>query len=299
MPRPAKGNSSAAYSKRVRVADSPVGVLLLCYGSEPQASRVWHFGCHRAAQALVCVVLDRTAGRAPITRCAPARRIPPLTAFGRFKIRACVGACTYKAPSSHGSQLGWLASIANLGCCLVSLLIGAIGALGQRKLKRLFAYGAIAHVGYLLLGLCCATAEGVHWMFFYVALYAMQSLGAFCLLMLPARRDWVFSFQGVCYLSELYTLIKTNRVLAACFSITLFSMAGIPPLAGFLAKYFILLSAFNSQLYLIAFTGALLTVISCVARSSASPRFLNAGYCRHKLDAGLRTTSLHPRISVA
>ena len=152
----------------------------------------------------------------------------------------------------------------NLGCCLVSLLIGALGALGQRKLKRLFAYAAIAHVGYLLVGLCCATAEGVHWMFFYVALYALQSLCAFGLLMCPARRDWVFSFQGVCYMSEIYSLIKTNRVLAGCFCITLFSMAGIPPLAGFLAKYFILFCAFNSQLFVIAFAGALLTVISCV-----------------------------------
>ena len=101
-------------------------------------------------------------------------------------------------------------------------------------------------------------------MFFYVALYALQSLNAFALLMCPARREWVLSFQGVCYLSELHTLMKTNRVLAASFAITLFSMAGIPPLAGFLGKYFILFSAFNTQLYLLAFTGALLTVISCV-----------------------------------
>jgi len=151
-----------------------------------------------------------------------------------------------------------------MGCCLVSLLIGAIGALGQRKLKRLFAYGAIAHVGYLLMGVCCATAEGVHWALAYVALYALQSLNAFALLMCPARREWVLSFQGVCYLSELHTLMKTNRGLAASFAITLFSMAGIPPLAGFLGKYFILFSAFNTQLYLLAFTGALLTVISCV-----------------------------------
>ena len=150
----------------------------------------------------------------------------------------------------------------------MSLLIGAIGALGQRKLKRLFAYGAIAHVGYLLMGVCCATAEGVQWMFFYVALYALQSLSAFALLMCPARREWVLSFQGVCYLSELHTLMKTNRVLAASFAITLFSMAGIPPLAGFLGKYFILFSAFNTQLYLLAFTGALLTVISCVVKDT-------------------------------
>ena len=155
-----------------------------------------------------------------------------------------------------------------MGCCLVSLLIGAIGALGQRKLKRLFAYGAIAHVGYLLMGVCCGTAEGVQWMFFYVALYALQSVNAFALLMCQARREWVLknntNFQGACYLSELNTLMKTNRQLAASFAITLFSMAGIPPLAGFFGKYFILFSALNTQLYLLAFSGALLTVISCV-----------------------------------
>ena len=144
------------------------------------------------------------------------------------------------------------------------MIIGAVGALGQRKLKRLFAYGAIAHVGYLLMGVCCATAEGVQWLFFYLALYAIQSLNAFALLMYPARREWVLSYQGVCFLSELNTLMKTHRVLATSFGITLFSMAGIPPLAGFLGKYFILFSAFNSQLYLLAFFGALLTVISCV-----------------------------------
>lgn len=166
----------------------------------------------------------------------------------------------------------FLAAIENsvaMGCCLVSLLIGALGALGQRKLKRLFAYGAIAHVGYLLMGVCCATAEGSMWLFFYVALYALQSLIAFALLMCPARREWVLSFQGACYLSELHTLMKTNRVLAASFAITLFSAAGIPPLAGFVGKYFILFSAFNTQLYLLAGTGALLTVISCVAPRAA------------------------------
>lgn len=162
-----------------------------------------------------------------------------------------------------------------MGCCLVSLFIGAIGALGQRKLKRLFAYGAIAHVGYLLMGVCCATAEGVQWMFFYVALYALQSLNAFALLMCPARREWVLNFQGACYLSELNTLMKTNRQLAASFAITLFSMAGIPPLAGFFGKYFILFSALNTQFYLLAFTGALLTVISCVVPSTKT----SAGLC--------------------
>lgn len=150
-----------------------------------------------------------------------------------------------------------------MGCSLVSLLIGAMGALSQRKLKRLFAYGAIAHVGYLLIGVCCATAEGVQWMFFYVALYALQSLSAFALLMCPAGREGG-KRSGLCYLSELNTLMKTNRVLAASFAITLFSMAGIPPLAGFLGKYFILFSALNTSLYLLTFVGALLTVISCL-----------------------------------
>nr|YP_009504777.1 NADH dehydrogenase subunit 2 [Caulerpa lentillifera]AST24252.1 NADH dehydrogenase subunit 2 [Caulerpa lentillifera]QKS32218.1 NADH dehydrogenase subunit 2 [Caulerpa lentillifera] len=155
-------------------------------------------------------------------------------------------------------------------CCLFSLFIGAIGALGQRKLKRLFAYGAIAHVGYLLMALCARNPEGVHWMFFYLTLYALLVLCGFGLLMCPARREWVFSYQGTCYLSELSTIMKTNPVLAMSFTITLFSMAGIPPLAGFLAKYFILLSAFNAKLYLIGFIGALVTVISCVEFLSGS-----------------------------
>lgn len=109
-------------------------------------------------------------------------------------------------------------------------------------------------------------------MFFYLTLYALQVLCGFGLLMCPGRREWVFSYQGTCYLSELSTIMKTNPVLAMSFTITLFSMAGIPPLAGFLAKYFILLSAFNAKLYLLGFIGALLTVISCVEiRAQQSP----------------------------
>lgn len=125
-------------------------------------------------------------------------------------------------------------------------------------------------MGYLLMALCSASPEGTQWMFFYLTLYTLQSLSGFGLLMCPGRREWVYQGQGTCYLSELSTIMKTNPLLATSFTITLFSMAGIPPLAGFFAKYFILLSAFLAKLYLLGFTGALLTVISCVVWASTT-----------------------------
>ena len=117
---------------------------------------------------------------------------------------------------------------------VLSLTIGAIAAITQDRLKRLFAYSSIAHVGYLLLGLVAGTADALRGIYLYLAIYAIMNLGAFALLA-SLRTSGDAGEQ----LTELRSLSRTHPVHAALLTVLLLSLAGIPPTAGFLAKYFI------------------------------------------------------------
>lgn len=146
-------------------------------------------------------------------------------------------------------------------CSLASMLYGALGAMGQTRIKRLLAFSSIGHVGYILIGLCCGTLEGIHGVLLYLMVYSIMTLNAFGVVL--SLRSGGDTPTKVTYLSDLRSLSTKNPLLAITFGVTLFSMAGIPPLAGFLSKFYVFFAALSSSLYSLAIIGVLTSVISC------------------------------------
>lgn len=146
---------------------------------------------------------------------------------------------------------------------LASMILGAVAALSQNKIKRLLAYSSIGHVGYLLVGLCCGTIEGIQGLLIYLVVYVLMTINIFGIILFPLRREWISSVQRIKYTTDLSMMAKSNPVLAFTLSISMFSIAGIPPLAGFYSKAFLFFAALSSNLYLLAVIGVLTTVVSC------------------------------------
>ena len=139
---------------------------------------------------------------------------------------------------------------------IASMALGAFAAIGQRNIKRLLAYSSIANMGYALVGLAAGTPDGVQGVMTYMAIYLATTLAAFaCVLMM--RRDGKL----VEDISELAGLSRTNGWMAFAMSMMMFSLAGIPPLAGFWAKWYVFLAAINAKLYVLAVVGVLTSVV--------------------------------------
>ncbi len=139
---------------------------------------------------------------------------------------------------------------------IASMGLGAFAAIGQTNIKRLLAYSSIANMGYALVGLAAGTAEGVQGVMTYMAIYLATTLAAFaCVLMM--RRDGKL----VEDISELAGLSRTNGWMAFAMAMMMFSLAGIPPLAGFWAKWYVFLAAINAKLYVLAVIGVLTSVV--------------------------------------
>ena len=139
---------------------------------------------------------------------------------------------------------------------IASMALGAFAAIGQRNIKRLLAYSSIANMGYALVGLAAGTPDGVQGVMTYMAIYLATTLAAFaCVLMM--RRDGKL----VEDISELAGLSRTNGWMAFAMSMMMFSLAGIPPLAGFWAKWYVFLAAINAKLYVLAVIGVLTSVV--------------------------------------
>jgi proton-translocating NADH-quinone oxidoreductase chain N len=139
------------------------------------------------------------------------------------------------------------------------MILGSIAAMAQTKLKRLLAYSSIGHVGFLLIGFCCGTIEGVQALFIYIIIYTVMTCGLFCLLLSLQKHSYGF----IESLSDLSMLARSHPLLALTITIVIFSMAGIPPLAGFCSKFYLFFAALSSSLYVLAFVGVLCSVISC------------------------------------
>lgn len=139
---------------------------------------------------------------------------------------------------------------------IASMALGAFAAIGQRNIKRLLAYSSIANMGYALVGLAAGTPDGVQGVMTYMAIYLATTLAAFaCVLMM--RRDGKL----VEDISELAGLSRTNGWMAFAMAMMMFSLAGIPPLAGFWAKWYVFLAAINAKLYVLAVIGVLTSVV--------------------------------------
>jgi NADH-quinone oxidoreductase subunit N len=139
---------------------------------------------------------------------------------------------------------------------IASMVLGAFAAIGQRNIKRLMAYSSIGHMGFALIGLAAATAEGVQGVLVYMAIYLAMTLGAFAVILTMRRGEGMVE-----QISDLAGLARTNPTLAFVLAMLLFSLAGIPPLAGFFAKYYVFLAAIKAGLYALAVIGVLASVV--------------------------------------
>tara|TARA_B100002052_G_scaffold117853_1_gene108430 strand:- start:1649 stop:3064 length:1416 start_codon:yes stop_codon:yes gene_type:complete len=140
---------------------------------------------------------------------------------------------------------------------IASMLFGAIAAIGQSNLKRLVAYSSIGHMGYALAGLATATNQGIQSSIIYISIYLFMNLAFFCCLFMLKRDEKYFE-----NIQDLSGLSKNHPLLSFCFLIVLFSLAGIPPLAGFFAKFYIFSAVIDQSMYFLAIVGLLATVIA-------------------------------------
>ena len=140
---------------------------------------------------------------------------------------------------------------------IASMLFGAIAAIGQTNLKRLVAYSSIGHVGYALAGLATGTNDGIQSSVIYITIYVLMNLGLFsCLLMMKRENQYYENIE------DLSGLSKNHPMLSLSLLIILFSLAGIPPLAGFFAKFYIFKSVLQQSMYFLAIVGLLSTVVA-------------------------------------
>ncbi|MYZ47820.1 NADH-quinone oxidoreductase subunit NuoN [Propylenella binzhouense] len=139
---------------------------------------------------------------------------------------------------------------------IASMLLGSFAAIGQTNIKRLMAYSSIGNVGYILVGLAAGTQAGVQGVVLYLVIYVVMTLGAFACILAMRRRD-----QMVEDIESLSGLARTQPFTAFMFAAILFSLAGIPPLAGFFAKYWVFLAAIEAHLYGLAVIGVLSSVV--------------------------------------
>ena len=140
---------------------------------------------------------------------------------------------------------------------LASMIFGAVSAIGQKNLKRLIAYSSIGHMGYALAGLAVGTNSGIQSSIIYISIYLIMNLGIFCCLFMMKRKDKFFD-----NLEDLSGLSKNHPIISLSLLILLFSLAGIPPMAGFFAKFYIFMSVIEQSMYFLAIVGLLSTVIS-------------------------------------
>ena len=140
---------------------------------------------------------------------------------------------------------------------IASMLFGAIAAIGQTNLKRLIAYSSIGHIGYALAGLTAGTNDGIQSSIIYITIYILMNLGLFsCLLMMKRNNEYYEDIE------DLSGLSKNHPMLSLSLLVILFSLAGIPPLAGFFAKFYIFKSVIEQSMYFLAIVGLLSTVIA-------------------------------------
>jgi len=139
---------------------------------------------------------------------------------------------------------------------IASMALGSFAAIGQRNIKRLMAYSSIGHMGFALVGLASNSAEGVRGVVIYMLIYLVMTLGTFAFILAMRRKEG-----NVEEISDLAGLSNTNPVMAMVMTILMFSLAGIPPLAGFWAKWYVFLAAINAELYALAVIGVLTSVV--------------------------------------
>mgnify|MGYP002640558422 CR=1 FL=1 len=147
-------------------------------------------------------------------------------------------------------QVIWAISVA-------SMILGALAAISQTNIKRLMAYSSIGHMGYALVGLAAGSEAGAQGILLYLTIYLFMNLGTFGIILSMCRQGRMVENIG-----DLAGLSRTNPKMALAMGVMMFSMAGIPPLAGFFGKLYVFLAAIQSELYVLAVIGLLTSVVS-------------------------------------
>ena len=180
----------------------------------------------------------------------------PVTAFFAIvpKLAAITILLRFTFTAFDNSIASWQQVIIILS--LLSMILGSFAAIMQFNIKRLMAYSSIAHMGYALVGLSSGMLEGISSVLIYMVVYMVMNLGAF-IIILSMRRD----NQSVEEISDLKGISQTHPFIAFSFVILMFSMAGIPPLAGFFGKWLVFASAVNAGLIPLAIIGVLTSVV--------------------------------------
>ncbi|OUX53011.1 MAG: NADH-quinone oxidoreductase subunit N [Pelagibacteraceae bacterium TMED287] len=138
-----------------------------------------------------------------------------------------------------------------------SMILGAIAAIGQKNIKRLMAYSSIGHIGYALAGVATGTISGYSSSIIYITIYVVMNIGAFsCIFLMKKNGEYTEE------IGDLSGISKKHPILAISFLIIFFSLAGIPPFAGFFAKFYIFMSVIENEMFFLAIVGLLTTVIS-------------------------------------
>ena len=139
---------------------------------------------------------------------------------------------------------------------IASMVLGSFAAIGQKNIKRLMAYSSIGHMGFALVGLAAGTAEGAEGVLVYISIYVAMTLGSFAVIITMKRNGQHFE-----NISDFAGLSRTNPLLAFFFAMLLFSLAGVPPLAGFFAKWYVFVAAIKAGLFTLAVVGVLASVV--------------------------------------
>ena len=181
----------------------------------------------------------------------------PVTAFFASAAKAAAVAVTVRIviTAFPGADQQWRQIIVFLA--IASTLLGSFAAIGQTNIKRLMAYSSIGHMGFALIGLAAGNEIGIRGVAIYLAIYLVMTLGAFAAI-LAMRVDG----KSVENTSDLAGLSRTNGLMAFFLAMLMFSLAGIPPLAGFFAKYYVLLAAVDAGLYPLAVVGVLASAVA-------------------------------------
>tara|TARA_B100002052_G_scaffold291153_1_gene310770 strand:- start:4478 stop:5890 length:1413 start_codon:yes stop_codon:yes gene_type:complete len=140
---------------------------------------------------------------------------------------------------------------------IASMILGAVAAIGQKNIKRLMAYSSIGHIGYAIAGIAAGSENGFKSTMVYISIYVVMNIGAFaCILLMKRGNKYVEE------IDELSGLSKNHPLISLGLLIILFSLAGIPPLAGFFAKFYIFMAVIESEMYTLAIIGLVTTVVS-------------------------------------
>jgi NADH-quinone oxidoreductase subunit N len=139
---------------------------------------------------------------------------------------------------------------------IASMVFAAFAAIAQKNIKRLMAYSSIGHVGYALIGLACGTPQGISSLVIYLSIYLIMNIGVFSFILSMKNKGEYYE-----NISDLSGLYKTHPYYSVIITILMFSLAGIPPLAGFFGKFYIFIAAIESNLLLLAIVGILASVI--------------------------------------